>query len=122
MNTITFSEIVTEDPKSLIDDFYSRLFDWRYQDSGPGFTAISTDGGITYSAGIAKTQDEPGFRKATSFYIEVDDVKATIAEVVALSGTVVMPPTEFPLVGKQVCIAMFKDPQGNVIGLIKHLE
>jgi predicted enzyme related to lactoylglutathione lyase len=51
-----------------------------------------------------------------TIYVQVPDLQAALDQAVALGGKVLMPPTEIPGV---VTLAMFADPEGNVIGLTK---
>jgi predicted enzyme related to lactoylglutathione lyase len=51
----------------------------------------------------------------TTFYVEVDDLKAYLDKAVALGGKVVVPPVKFPL----GTFAWFSDIDGNMIGLLK---
>lgn len=63
--------------------------------------------------GIAAAQD--GTSRVT-VYVAVPDPRATLDRAEQLGGKTLMPPTEIPDV---VTLAMFADPDGNVIGLIK---
>jgi predicted enzyme related to lactoylglutathione lyase len=60
---------------------------------------------------------DPGNQARVSVYIQVDDPDAYLKKVEAAGGEVLMPTAEVP--GGGVTIAMFKDPQGNVMGLVK---
>lgn len=54
------------------------------------------------------------------FYAEafaVDDLAAALAKIESLGGTTAMPPMDIP--DGSVSIAMFRDPAGNLIGLVK---
>jgi predicted enzyme related to lactoylglutathione lyase len=53
---------------------------------------------------------------AVTFYIQSTDLEATLATVEEHGGVVLQPPTE---VAPNVIIAMFGDPAGNEIGLIR---
>ena len=50
-----------------------------------------------------------------TFYIETEDLSGTLAKVEKLGGKTVMPPMK----AGPVELAMFADPEGNVIGLAK---
>ena len=54
-------------------------------------------------------------KSSVTFYIEAEDLKATLAKVERLGGKTVMPPMK----AGPVELAMFADPEGNVIGLAK---
>ena len=70
-----------------------------------------SQGGI--NGGIGGCNGEPN---RVTFYAQVDDLQAYLSKAESLGGTTVLPPTEIPDV---VTIAMFSDPEGNVIGLVK---
>jgi predicted enzyme related to lactoylglutathione lyase len=51
-----------------------------------------------------------------TFYVESDDLKASLDKAESLGGKRVMEPMDIP---DGPAIAMFADPQGNVVGLVK---
>ena len=51
----------------------------------------------------------------TTFYVEVEDVKAYLDKAVALGGKQLVPPVTIPT----GTFAWFADPEGNTIGLWK---
>ncbi len=51
-----------------------------------------------------------------TFYAQVDDLQAYLDKAEGLGGKTVLPPMEIP---DTVTLAMFTDPEGNLIGLIK---
>jgi predicted enzyme related to lactoylglutathione lyase len=57
-----------------------------------------------------------GMPPYVTFYVAVDDLGATLARVGDLGGTPLVPPTPIPGIG---WFAMFQDPDGNVIGLLR---
>ena len=70
-----------------------------------------SEGGI--NGGIGPTND--GTSRVT-FYAQVDDLQAYLDKAERLGGKTVLPPMEIP---DTVTLAMFSDPEGNLIGLIK---
>jgi predicted enzyme related to lactoylglutathione lyase len=56
--------------------------------------------------------DEPNM---VLFYVESYDLQASLDKAVELGGKILMPVTEVPM----VTFALFSDPEGNVIGLVK---
>jgi len=50
------------------------------------------------------------------FYVEVDDPQKYLEQAESLGGKVVAPVTEIP---DQVTFALFADPEGHVIGIVK---
>lgn len=110
-------EILGSDADGL-HKFYGDLFDWEIQnipEMGYGLVQPQGDGSI--GGGIGKAQDgSPGH---VTFYIEVDDVQAYLDKAESMGGKTVMPVTEIP---NMVTFALFADPQGGVIGLVKSQE
>ena len=51
-----------------------------------------------------------------TFYVMTDDLQSTLDSAEQLGGKTVLPPTDVP---GGPSIAMFTDPQGNAIGLLK---
>jgi uncharacterized protein len=51
-----------------------------------------------------------------TFYVEVEDLPATIARIEAAGGKIVVPITE---IAGTVSFAQFADPDGNVVGLLE---
>jgi len=96
-------------------EFYTSVFEWEVTvheeaqysmfDTGGGDDGI--DGGLY--------QSEQG-QSYVTFYIQVDDVAAHLAKAAAAGATPVTQPMEVPGGGT---IAMFTDPEGNVVGLYK---
>ncbi|MEW6050149.1 MAG: VOC family protein [Candidatus Zixiibacteriota bacterium] len=52
-----------------------------------------------------------------TIYVMVDDLQAYLDKAVKLGGSVVVPPTPIPGVG---AFAMFKDLDGNCLGLFRN--
>ena len=92
--------------------FFADLFGWHVDSSNPmGYGFVDThDQGI--NGGIAQA-DGPN---RVTFYVEVDDLQAYLDKAETLGGKTVVPVTEIPNV---VTLAMFADPEGNVVGLVK---
>lgn len=117
-----FNEIISENPSTLVQQFYQPIFRWRAVDAGtpeaPFFEISTTLTHTMPQLGIAKIADSPGFGKFNGFYIQVEDVANTLAIIQQHGGQTVMPPVSTTLGNKAVEIAMFCDPQHNRIGLI----
>jgi predicted enzyme related to lactoylglutathione lyase len=52
----------------------------------------------------------------TTIYAEVPDPQATVDAAVAKGAEIVMPVTDIP---GAVTMAMFKDPAGNIVGIVE---
>ena len=111
-NPITHVEIQSKQQEKLID-FYSRLFGWSMDTSNPmGYAMVDTKAGKGIGAGIGKTQNG---RNMLTFYVDVTDLPGTLKKAEQLGARTVMPPTQ----AGPVEIALFADPDGNVVGLAK---
>ncbi len=82
------------------------------QPMGPA-TMINTGAGSGIQGHISSLGHEPF--NYTTFYVQVDDVKACLEKAAALGGKTIVPPVEIPT----GTFAWFADPEGNTIGLWK---
>ncbi len=98
---------------AALQKYYSDLFGWKVDADNPmGYGMVSADeGGI--AGGIAGTTD--GSPRVT-FYVMTDDLQATLDSAERLGDKTVLPPMTPP---GGPSIAMFADPQGNHVGLLK---
>jgi len=112
-NAVVHFEVGAADDGPLAA-FYGELFGWGLQGfAGGGYTLIDTRGGRGINGGIGKSQTgEPW----SAFYVEADDLQATLDRANSLGGTTVMPVTDF---GGAVTIAMLGDPDGLLVGLVR---
>src|SRR5437762_9241450 len=85
-------------------DFYSKLFDWRFEQAGPG-EMIRT--GDDVSGHLNSLGHEP--HNYTIFYIMVEDVAASVAKAESLGGKKLVGPVPVPGRGTFAWIA---DPEG----------
>jgi uncharacterized protein len=112
-------EIMGNDAEKL-GTFYSQLFGWNVNSDNPMHYGIVERQGNVNAEGIgigggigAMPEGMPGH---VTFYIEVPDVEAAMQQAERLGGTRLMGP-EQPMEGLE--IAMFADPEGHAIGLVK---
>jgi len=92
--------------------FYGELFGWAVDASNPmGYGMVKGAGGSSIGGGIGSTMDAP---RAT-FYVWVPSIAAALEKAVALGGHSVMPRTDLGM----VVMGQFRDPEGNVIGLVE---
>ena len=98
--------------------FYEAAFDWTLSPDGDDYLQINTQGvcGGTGEPGIdgGIGPSEPGDDFVT-FYVQVPDVAEALDRVVELGADVEMPTTQ----AGSVVIAVFRDPAGNRIGLVR---
>jgi uncharacterized protein len=101
--------------EAAANKFYGALFGWKINADNPAnYGMVDTDsGGEGVGGGIAKPPEGGPY---TTFYVNVSDVQAKLDEAAKLGAKTVMPPMQIPD-GPE--IAMFSDPDGNVIGLSK---
>ncbi len=112
-NAVVHFEIGGPDDAPLVA-FYSELFGWKLQSfGGGGYTLIDTNGGGGINGGLGKSQTgEPW----STFYVEAQDLQAVLDKAESLGAKTVMPVTDF---GGAVTIAMFNDPDGLLVGIVK---
>lgn len=92
--------------------FYGPLFGWEFQDFGPAAMVSPTPPGI--GGHINSLGHEP--HHYVTFYVQVENLESSLAQVSRLGGKTVVPSTEVPGMGH---FAWFSDPDGNVVGLWK---
>jgi uncharacterized protein len=119
-NPVLWFEVMGKNGKAL-RTFYGRLFAWKIEEADPtgsmdyGMVGAS-DGGV--GGGIGSTPDgSPGF---ATFYVEVDDIDATLAKAEKLGGKTIMPATAVP--GMNLTFAYLADPDGHVVGLSRGMR
>jgi uncharacterized protein len=109
-NPTMWFEVAAKDREAM-KSFYAGLFDWKLTDmEAMPYTGIET-GGQGIPGGIGQAEGHDG---RVTFYVEVDDVAAGLAKANSLGGSTVMEPMDIPS-GQ---IALFADPEGQVIGLM----
>ncbi len=112
---------MSKDPKAL-GSFYQHAFDWNvseYESSG--------DAAMQYFIARPYGNDDPeqginggigappeGYEGHVTFYIQVNDVPVALQRIESLGAKTLMPPQQLP----GMTIALFKDPQGNTVGLV----
>jgi uncharacterized protein len=111
-------EINARDARRL-QKFYSALFGWMVDTDNPlRYGMVLTNAGSGINGGIG--QNDP-FTPApgVTFYVQVHDPEAALDRAVSLGAKVITPVTEVP---GMVTFALFQDPEGNIIGLLKELQ
>lgn len=112
-NPVVHFEIMGKDAAKC-RDFYVKLFDWHVDNSNPmEYGVVDTHTEVGIGGGIMAP---PNGMTGVTVYVAVDDLQAYLDKAEGLGGKTVMPPTEVP---DMVTFAMFSDPDGNVIGLVK---
>lgn len=104
-------EIQARDPEKL-RDFYARMFNWSIGE-GPVMSVPAGIGGPQPGPiGSLRQSDHPG----VSLYIQVRDLRASLAKAEELGGRILRQPVDVP--GRPT-FASITDPEGNRVGLIQ---
>ncbi|MCH7472012.1 VOC family protein [bacterium] len=110
-NQICHIEIVTQNQEAS-QKFYGDLFGWKMNSHGGEYTLFNPPSGV--SGGF--TAPGSSLQSGTCIYIQVDDIEAKLKEIEEAGGEIVNPKTQ---ISEDVgYFGMFKDPQGNLIGLL----
>jgi uncharacterized protein len=104
-------EIGAADMQPLVT-FYGELFGWVLEQLSEGYNLVDTRGGRGVNGGIGRSNSGDPW---ATFYVEVDDLKATLDRAEALGARTVVPPLELP----GMAFAMFDDPDGLLVGLMR---
>jgi predicted enzyme related to lactoylglutathione lyase len=105
-------EIQSSDAPKL-QQFYGDAFGWKIDANNPmnyGMVEAGKDG---IGGGIAPSMSGENL---VTFYIQVDDIPGSLEKIEKLGGKTLLPEMDVP---DGPTIAMFSDPQGNTIGLVK---
>ena len=116
-NPVVWFEVMGKDGPKL-RSFYGDLFGWSYDDvEGMDYGMVqgaSADNMPSIPGGIGTAPE--GAPNYQTFYVGVDDIPAALDKAESLGGTTMVGPMDLPMGGK---IAIFSDPEGNMIGLFK---
>ena len=111
---VVWFEVLGKDAQKL-RGFYGELFGWKFNVDNPMNYGMldpkATTRGIP--GGIGEKSDK--YAHAVTFYVEAKDIPAVLEHVERLGGKTVLPLTRLP----GTTLALFKDPEGNVIGLVE---
>lgn len=104
-------DIRAHDPE-LLRDFYGRLFNWEIGD-GPIMQIPAGIGGPEPGpAGHLQPSDRPG----VTLYIQVRNLRASLAKAAELGGTILIDPFDVP---GGPTLAGIADPEGNPVMLVQ---
>jgi uncharacterized protein len=112
-------EVLAKDGDKL-KSYYAELFGWQIDSNNPmGYGIVDRDSnvnadGVGIGGGIGPSPE--GYDGHVTFYVEVPDVDATLANAERLGGTRMMGPDQ---VMEGLEIGLFNDPEGHLIGLVK---
>ena len=113
-NPVTWFEIIGSDPIAL-QKFYADTFGWKLSPpiAEMGNYSMLDHEGQGIGGGIGGAM---GDKPRTTFYIQVDDPQAYLDKAAKAGSKTLMPVTA---ITPDTTIAMFADPEGNVVGLLK---
>jgi predicted enzyme related to lactoylglutathione lyase len=113
-NPVVHFEVAGKDPAALVK-FYGDAFGWQLEDVMQGaYWMANTGGDHDIPGGIGAAPD--GGSGHVTFYVQVDDPAAALEQIQSLGGKAVMGPMDVP---DGPTIALFADPEGHVVGLVK---
>lgn len=99
------------DDASALRSFYAEVFGWRIDTEGDyGFIDTGTELGV--NGGIR--QNDGGAPTYQAVYVQVDDIEGSLARAERAGAQRLLEPTD----AGSGRVAMFTDPEGNVIGLL----
>jgi predicted enzyme related to lactoylglutathione lyase len=98
--------------RARTSDFYSKLSGWQISTGPAGTIHSGNQQGI--QGHITSLGHEP--HHYTSFYIDVEDVQASLDQAVAMGGRKLVGPVKIPT----GTFAWVDDPEGNMIAIIQH--
>jgi len=115
-NPVMHFEVMAAQNVDAVRKFYADAFGWKVDADNPmNYGLVDTGAGIGINGGIGAPM--PGGPSYATFYVAVEDLAAALKRIESLGGTTAVPPMDIP--DGKVSIAMFRDPAGNLIGLVK---
>lgn len=113
-NPVSHFEVLGKDGRAL-ERFYGQAFGWETQDVMDGaYYMVNPGSGV--QGGIGAVPE--GSDGHVTFYVEVEDLSATLEKIGELGGRTLQEPMEIP---NGPTIAMFADPEGHPIGLVRRM-
>ena len=109
---IVWFEVIGQDSAKL-QAFYGELFNWKIDnESMPGYGLTASEQ-TTMPGGVGSS---PGGGSWATFYVQSDDIEASVARANQLGGSTLVPPNPLP---SGDLLAMIKDPEGHIVGLFQ---
>lgn len=112
-------EVVGPDGEKL-RNYYKAMFGWEADANNPmNYGLVSKEGNTTSAGdgiGGGLGQGPEGYEGHVTFYVEVPDVEASLAQAESLGGSRVMGPET---IMEGVTLGLFNDPDGNLIGVLE---
>jgi predicted enzyme related to lactoylglutathione lyase len=111
-NPVIHWEIVGQNAGKL-QEYYAKVFGWEVKADNPMNYGLVDNKGAGINGGIGDAEGGPN---RVTIYVAVPDLQAALDKAVENGGQVVVGVTEIP---NMVTFALFSDPEGNVVGLVK---
>lgn len=109
---VFFELIVTDLARAKI--FYGHVFGWTFSDSpSPDFVSIQ---GAGVPGGILRDPNKKPGNGDTKIFFAVEDISATLERAKQLGGEILLGETR---ISPARTLAEFRDPDGNVIGIMR---
>jgi len=116
-NAVAWFEIIAKDPNKE-QKFYSELFGWKIDANNPmHYGMVDTGSKEGIRGGIGQEMPQMPI-KGVTFYVQVDDLEASLKKAEKLGGKAVMQPFKVPMPDGPT-IAVLTDPEGNTVGLLQ---
>jgi predicted enzyme related to lactoylglutathione lyase len=112
-------EVIGQDGDKL-KSYYSELFGWEIDSQNPmSYGIVPREGnvnadGIGIGGGVSGGPE--GYAGHVTFYVEVPDAEAALAQAESLGGTRLFGPDQ---VMEGLVIGQFADPEGHVVGVVQ---
>ena len=117
--TVAWNELMSDNVDAA-GTFYASLFSWSpdVKDMGNNMTYTIFARGEAQLAGMMSIQGEEkwkGMPSMWAIYFHVDNCDHSVEKAKELGGTIVVPPTDIPNIGR---FALFQDPTGIIFSII----
>lgn len=110
-HTIVHVELSAKDRKAL-SKFYQDVFGWEVEHQDEmNYTTFKAGDGVAGGFNPVTDQNPAG---TVTVYIQTDDVTKSLKAVEHAGGMTLVPESDIPGMGK---FGLFRDPQGNMVGL-----
>ncbi len=116
MSSIVHFELSNEN-RNLLKDFYSKVFDWKYETLQPvSYDLIFTKENPDESGINGGFQEDNSMSQKIILTIDVKEIESTIADIKLHGGDIITDIQEMPGIGR---LAYFKDPEGTIMGIMQ---
>ena len=104
-------EVQARDPVGQMQ-FFAELFGWNVDaNNEQQYGMVQPGGAGSIGGGISAMLDAP----RTTFYVQVDDINATLVKAESMGAQTILPRTDMGM----IVMGQFRDREGNLIGLVE---